>query len=242
MADFYRIQSALITFEKKHVENQKLIFENLNKIKILTGQSDLEVEQIFLEPIPTSFALSIHIPENLMEIATQSNREIQQKKKQTLLAQKALKWEKSNQFPNMNLLFNYDRGGNIMQDFFGIGIGFDIPIFNRNQPRTKIARYNIQQSELMEQQTNLKVQNEVEHLNRQLKQYENILQKTELSQVLNSDIVLNYSKNLLNKQISLLEFIDFTEAYLEAQSSFLELYANYLIIFEELKHTIGLKL
>ena len=49
----------------------------------------------------------------------------------------------------------------------------------------------------------------------------------------------NYKKHLQNKQITLLEFIDFTQAYRESQKAYLDLLENYQNTFEELNYIVG---
>ena len=49
----------------------------------------------------------------------------------------------------------------------------------------------------------------------------------------------NYKKHLQNKQITLLEFIDFTQAYRESQKAYLDLLENYQNTLEELNYIVG---
>jgi cobalt-zinc-cadmium efflux system outer membrane protein len=49
----------------------------------------------------------------------------------------------------------------------------------------------------------------------------------------------NFKKHLQNKQVTLLEFIDFTQAYREANQAYLELQQTYQNTFEELQYIVG---
>ena len=52
-------------------------------------------------------------------------------------------------------------------------------------------------------------------------------------------MIENYKKHLQNKQITLIEFINFTQAYREAQQAYLELLENYHHTVEELQYITG---
>ena len=52
-------------------------------------------------------------------------------------------------------------------------------------------------------------------------------------------MIENYKKHLHSKQSTMLEFIDFTQAYRESQQAYLELLETYQNTFEELNYIVG---
>lgn len=238
-SDFYRIHAAVIDLRNQSIENQALTSSYLDKIKLLTFSSQLTQQNI--APLSLdSFHLSQRIPENILNQAFENNIELKIKNKEIDAAEQSVLLEKANRFPDVNILFNYDRGGNIMRNFVGFGLGFDIPAFNRNQGNLKIAKYTNEQLVLSKNETLMVLQQEVTRIQNQIKSYEDAL--TEITEHMlpqQQTMIQNYSKHMLNKQISLLEFIDFSEAFLEAQQSLLLMKSNYLKSFNELKLITG---
>ena len=54
-----------------------------------------------------------------------------------------------------------------------------------------------------------------------------------------AEMIENYQKHLQNKQITLLEFIDFIQANREAKNAYLETLEEYQLTREELNYIIG---
>nr|WP_255481774.1 TolC family protein [Flavobacterium sp. xlx-221] len=156
------------------------------------------------------------------------------------IAESQLLLEKAERAPNLTLQMNYDRGGNIMRDFIGFGVSVDLPIFNNNKGNIKAsdAMVKQQQSTLFSMEHSVKqtVVNLHEQLNRLSTTLNNWPSKDTEGQL---QILENYKKHLQNKQITLLEFIDFTQAYRQANQAFFQLQETYNTTLEELQYTVG---
>ena len=62
--------------------------------------------------------------------------------------QKKYDYQKALKTPDITLEASYDRGGNIMRNFFGLGFSIDLPVFDRNQGNIKAAQFSVEQSKL----------------------------------------------------------------------------------------------
>ena len=59
---------------------------------------------------------------------------------------------------------------------------------------------------------------------------------------IHSQVLERYINHLQQKQVTLIEFIDFSQAYREAQKAYFQLQENYLNTFEELQYITGQEL
>lgn len=237
-ADFYRVQTELIALQKEQIELENERFEALNTLRILTHNPALEIEQISFPHNPIQ--LSKKLPFNLLEIAQQQNIGLKRQENEQAKAQQELALEKAQKTPDLMFQVNYDRGGNIMNDFVGVGVSFDLPIFNRNKGNIKAAEIGMLQQQSNKQTLENNLTQSIQQLQNQLSRMEKMIENWPNAQLENQKQMLeNYKKHLKNKQVTLLEFIDFTQAYREANQAYLELQQTYQNTFEELQYIVG---
>ena len=127
-----------------------------------------------------------------------------------------------------------------MNDFVGVGVSFDLPIFNRNKGNIKAAEIGMFQQQSNKQTLENNLTQSIHQLQNQLVRMEKMIENWPNAQLENQKQMLeNYKKHLKNKQVTLLEFIDFTQAYREANQAYLELQQTYQNTFEELQYIVG---
>lgn len=237
-ADFYRIQTELIGLQKQQIELENEQFEALNKLRILTHNPNLEIAQITFHQTTTN--QSQKLPINLLDIAKQQNIGLKRQENEQAKTQQQLMIEKAQKMPDLAIQMNYDRGGNIMRDFIGVGVSFDLPIFNRNKGNIKSAEIGVLQQQSNQLTLKNNVAQTIQQLQNQLVRMEQSLHNWPVAQLENQKQMLeSYKKHLQNKQVTLLEFIDFTQAYREANQAYYQLQQTYQNTFEELQYIVG---
>jgi cobalt-zinc-cadmium efflux system outer membrane protein len=179
--------------------------------------------------------------QDLYLLATENRPDLKHQKLQTDLFAKTLRLEKAQRVPDITLSASYDRYAGLWRDYVGFGVSFDLPVFNRNQGNIKVAKLSMERSRYLEQQIQNEVFNEIfeAHSNyeQSLKFYRRISDNDLLSELENMHDV--YARNLLNRNISMLEFIDFIESYRTSKQIFLETQKSVRNSFEELQYTVG---
>jgi cobalt-zinc-cadmium efflux system outer membrane protein len=152
-------------------------------------------------------------------------------------------YERAQRTPNFTLKGGYDRGGNFMYNFVGFGITMDLPIFNRNQGNIRHASFGIEQSKIRYEQQALNVTNEIalawQNLNASIQFFESIEPDYEKSL---DDLLNAYTKNFTNRNMGLLEYLDFLDAYLENKKIILEAEKEVNDKAEELNFSVGIDL
>ncbi|WP_333661080.1 TolC family protein [Chishuiella changwenlii] len=236
-ADFYRLQTELISVQKDIIELEKNEIEELTKLRVLTQNPNLEITEIDFSPFKEH---SKSIPLNIKELAQSQNIGLKRQVNEINLAEKQLVLEKAQRVPDLTFQLGYDRGGNIMRDFVGLGVSLDLPIFNTNKGNIKSAQLSVAQQQVNHDGIVYELNSTIDGLQNQLNQLDKTLvQWKDLNTEDQLKMIENYKKHLQSKQVTMLEFIDFTQAYRESQQAYLELLETYQNTFEELNYIVG---
>ena len=238
--ELLRLQSGLIELKNEINETEVALNEQQKSLKSLLNISPFYIITIentnfnYIDPNQVSLV-------SLLEKAHELRPDIKREQQQTLFYEKSLIYEKSQRIPDITLSASYDRYGGVWKDFVGFGVSFDLPFLNRNQGNIKAAKINIEQNKLVA----LQLQNVAEHeiieafsnYSRAYKFYEEIEDNdllTELDEMLNI-----YTKNFLNRNISMLEYLDFMESYKSNKQIVLLSRKNMYNSFVEFQYAVG---
>ncbi|PJR04416.1 TolC family protein [Avrilella dinanensis] len=153
---------------------------------------------------------------------------------------KLLSYEKAQRIPDLTFGVNYDRNGNTMLDFVGFGVSFDLPFFNRNKGNIKKAQISIENAKVQKEQTVLTIENEIFLSYKSLQQAIDFLNKIDTDYEADLDLLLgNYTKNFTSRNVSMLEYFDFMDAYLNNKRIILEARKEVNQKAEELNYSLG---
>jgi cobalt-zinc-cadmium efflux system outer membrane protein len=239
--DYIRLKALELEIIKKLNEYYQMANEVQKELKILMRlPGNLQVivtEEGFTREFSAYKRLDLSA---LIDTAKSIRPDIKLAELQQNYFQKLYALEKAMRTPNLTLKGGYDRGGNFMYNFVGFGVGLDLPVFNRNQGNIKVAKISLEQNQLLYQQKILKVDNEIALAYRNLQlaiqfweaiepNYENTL----------DNLLISYTRNFLNRNISLLEYLDFSEAYLKNKMILLEAKKDINEEIENLNYSVG---
>ncbi len=239
-SELLRLQSALFEIESERNEVQTELNDQHKQLKVLLHADPLTDIRI-VEPdhaVPSPDDLSLV---SLIQLAEESRPDLLSSRLQTLFYEKSLSYEKSIRIPDISFSANYDRYGGVWKDFIGFGISIDIPFINRNQGNIRAAKINRDQSEYVALQQANRVGHEIAEAYKNYVLTYNFYKKmNENSLIPELDAMLEtYTRNLLNKNISMIEYIDFTDAYKNNKKTLLLTRKNRSNQFEELQYTVG---
>jgi cobalt-zinc-cadmium efflux system outer membrane protein len=180
---------------------------------------------------------------NLSSTAIESRPDYQIEVLGQRYAEKSYSYEKSLRVPDLALKVGYDRGGNFLYNFLGFGLTMDIPAFNRNQGNIRHADFAVKQAAILSKYKAQEVRNEVilawQNLQNSLILYREIDPGYEQNL---DQLLQNYISNFKNRDIDMLTFLDFLEAYLENKTIILENKLEIQKKTEELNYTLGTEL
>lgn len=237
--DFLRIQALVIALQQDITEMEKSIADTENDLKTL-----LQVKEtsLFVAPAHNDPILVTQVPEQvvLVETAKKSNPYYQLQLTQTLFQEQNLRYQKSLRVPDITLGPNFDRNSNYTPNYVGLGIALPLPLLNKNQGNIKSASMGVKQQQAItgnaETELTNNVNNAYEKLLLTLKQY------NERQQTFYDNYTKMYS-NILDsyrqKQISLLEFLDFFNDYTNARQRLLQQQLNLQMAKAEINYQTG---
>lgn len=238
--ELLRLQSAKFGLDGQINENKIALNENLKNIKSLICASPLT--EIWVEsdanvtPNPNSLNITTLIVDML-----QNRPDLKRDQLQIQYHEKSIDLEKSLRVPDLNLSVSYDRRGGVWRDFVGFGLSFSIPLWDRNQGNIKSAKFEKEQSQFESRQNIINAQHDAMEAYQNYKDayaFHTELKSNDLLKELDN-MYIAYGKNLLKKNVSMLEYIDFAETYLSNKELVLTTHKNMCIAFQNLQHTLA---
>lgn len=242
-SELLRLQSSLLELENEINENNEDLNGKIKTLKSLLSIDPLiniEVEEISSGAIDPDSLILAH----LLSQSIENRPELKINKLQTKYFEKSLAYEKAQRVPDITLSANYDRFGGVWKDFVGFGISFDLPFLNRNQGTIKAAGIARDQNLYMEKLQINETGHEVVEAYNNYSQAYLFYQKINKNELLSDlDNMLDiYTRNLINKNISMVEFIDFMDAYKSNKQTVLAAEKKMKLQFEDLQYVVGTEL
>lgn len=211
LRDVVRLQALSFGLENDEVENNRQINELENDLKTLL----VVKETTFVKPDMTTPATNVSLNITALIDTAKANRGDYQASK--FLFEQAghnLSYQKSLAIPDLTIGVDYDRASNYVPNYYGLAISLPLPFINRNQGNIRSAKFSIQNQEYVLKNSDLQVRNDVITA---VEQYNLSLQ---LFSKNNLDFYGTYDKLFANvvkaykeRQMGLVEFIDFFESY-----------------------------
>lgn len=239
-AEYMRLKAAELQFRKEYLDIKKDYEETVKDLKNFISIKD-NVQIVIADElqIPTNEVSEILIQDWIVE-AYENRPDLHLVKNLEKQSLKKLAIEKAERTPDLTFAIDYDRGGNIMRDFIGLGVSFDLPIFNRNKGNIKEAKLDIEIAKLDIQNKENEIANEI------IEAYRNYHDAIQLYSNIDIDyeeqldkLILSYFKNFEKRNVSLIEYLDFVEAYLDNKNLILETKKDIIDHFETLQYAIG---
>jgi len=180
-------------------------------------------------------------PNELIETAIASRPDLQTAKLQSEYQKKNIIYQKSLIMPDLSLGVNYDRYGGVWDNFWGVSVGFQLPVLNRNKGAIKTAQIQLSQNEALVEQSHKALQNEVIESYKNYSNTYTFLERNLKNPVLSElDTMLEvYAKNLIAKNISMVEYMDFMDSYRSTKEMLLNSQKELRLSFEQLRYMVG---
>ncbi len=239
-AEYMRLKAQEVDFQKKIIDVNRDIEElqkNLKAFLMIPSSEFIVISDPLTRPEKDLLEQDLPI---WMSKAQQNRPDILLSRNAESSARKNLELQNAMKTPDLTFSMNYDRGGNIMRDFIGIGVAFDLPVFDRNKGNILDAKLEIEKKQIETKKNLLKSENEIvtayKSYQHSQKMYENLDPGFENS----LDVLLaNYEKNFRARNLNMLEYLDFVEAYINNKINFLETKKELNQYLENLQYAIG---
>lgn len=178
----------------------------------------------------------------LQEKALENRHDIKISDLQKEIVEKEYAYEKSLRTPELGVSVNYDRGGGIYPDYFGVGVSMDLPFTNPNKGNIKKAKINIEQQEYLHQEHLIKVKTDIRKKYERVKYFSEFFEDIDAEYIEDLDKTMNaYTTYFKNRNINITTYMDFLEAYIESKESVFDNQREFLNAVEDLKYATGLE-
>ena len=235
-----RIQALLLSLQQERNDALNRLIALQGNMRLLLG---LEADETF-EPVFDASVLkqmdtgAVSFAELAERLAGRPDMKMARTNIQVSRANVSL--QKSLAFPEVSLKGSYDRAGNFCDNYFAVGLSISVPVFNRNQGNIKSARLavlqNTNREELARRQAETELFTSYARLEKAVKLYRS--SNFELERDFGT-IIEGVNSNYQKRNISLLEFIDYYQAYKETCLQLYQTEKDVFLAMEEVNTVTG---
>jgi len=237
--DLLRVQALQISLEQDNTDNLKQIEDMQSELRTLL-QITTNTYIVPIESLNTDEATPAIAIASLIDTAKTNNASYILEQLQLQYQNQNLKYQQALAVPDVTLSPSFDRNSNYTPNYVGLGISLPIPILNGNRGNINAAKWQVKQEETNLSQADVRLKNNVMgaynkyllalklHTNEQ-KEFYNDYQ----------NLQQNISESYKQRQISLLEFIDYFKDYEDVRSKQLQQQLDLRIAKEELNLQLG---
>ena len=216
--DIIRIKSRLYSLMGEYVSVQKELEDLRSQLKLLVRMDAGTTLILGGSGInPDGFNPEEKSYEALLDSAKINRADLQLARSEIGFSKNLLRVQKAMAVPDLGVSLSYDLKGNYPEKYTGLGISMPIPLFNRNQGEIKKAKIGVEASTLGLKRQEEIVENELHS------SYQAALQIAKLYRSLDATFNESFEKlmqgvtaSFQSRNLSLVEFLDFYDAYKES--------------------------
>ena len=235
-----RIQALLLSLkqERNGISNEAVALEG--DLRLLLGLKREEVpEPLFDESALDRIELE-KLPLAELSARMAGRPDLKQAEAGIRASEADVRLQRSLAFPEVSLKGAYDRAGNFCNNYFAIGLSVSVPLFNRNQGNIKSARLSVLRNNTLAEQARRQAGNELFACYTKLAKALELYRSSDYELERDFDrIIEGVNAGFRKRNISLLEFIDYYEAYKETCLQLYEMKRDVVMAAEGLNTIVG---
>ena len=239
--DNLRIKALLFSLQNELVNTDAQLINIQSEIKLLLNNNETK----FITPQLTyKFgALTTQAIPNLEELVQQAliNRPDAKIAKTVLALQNHnLSYQKALAKPDVSVGIEYDQRSSYTNNYVGLAISLPINIFNTNQGNIAAAKISIQQQQAEADFTTAKIRSDISAALTKFAFYQGVNNRQQLDFSQQYDLLFtNMLQSYTQRKLSLLEFIDFMDAYKDTKLKLVEQHNGLIHAAQDLNYTVG---
>jgi cobalt-zinc-cadmium efflux system outer membrane protein len=238
MKDLIRLKALLFGLQNDIVENSRQINDLQTELKTLIQAKETSFILPQINDVPNK-AINLDIVA-LIDQAKTNRADYLSNQLQLTSAQHNLDLQKAMAIPDVTIGASFDKNSSYAQNYYGLQIGLPLPLFNRNQGNIKSAKYSIMSQENTVKDNESKLKNEVVSAVNQYKLNQQLFSTRQLEFNEQYDTLFkNMLKGFKERQISLIEFVDFFDTYKDTKLKILQQQYNLQKAIADLDFAVG---
>ena len=230
----FSLQNELVTADAQLIPLQseiKLLLNN-NETKFIAPNPGYKFGELTTATIPATDSLL------LQALANRPDAKIAQTF--MLLQNHNLTYQKALAKADISVGTEFDQRSSYAPNYVGLAIALPLNIFNRNQGNIAAAKIVVKQQQAIADETYAKIKNDIATAVTKFNFYQGVnnLQQLDFSQQYDA-LFANMLKSYEQRQMSLLEFIDFMDAYKDNKLKLVEQHNGLVRAIEDLNFAVG---
>lgn len=235
--DNIRVKALLYGLQSDQADLYRQVADIQKDLRVLLNVSD----STFIVPQLAALVPTEEITlQPLFDSARNSRPDYLLARTNLLSQQHNLAYQKALVTPDVTVGVEYDRLSNYIPNYWGLAVSLPLPILNRNKGNINAAKFSIKQAQTGVQQIQNQVEQDIAAA------YNKWLITSSISKAASAELGDQYDKLMQNmissykqRQVSLIEFIDFFDAYKDSHLKQLAQQANLRNAAAELNYTTG---
>ena len=239
--DNLRIKALLFNLQNELVNTDAQLINIQSEIKLLLNNNETK----FITPELTyKFGtLTTQVVPNINELVQQAliNRPDAKIAQTTLVLQNHnLIYQKALAKPDVSVGIEYDQRSSYINNYVGLAVSLPINIFNTNQGNIAAAKISIQQQQTVADFTTAKIKSDINTALTKFTFYQSVNNRQQLDFSQQYDLLFtNMLQSYTQRKLSLLEFIDFMDAYKDTKLKLVEQHNGLIHAAQDLNYTVG---
>ena len=241
LKDNMRVKALLFSVQNELINVQSQVMPLQSEIKLLLKRND----SAFISPdfnyyLPDVIKAQIPNKEQLLQEALQNRADAKIARTQLNYQLHNLTYQKALAKPDISVGTEFDQRSSYAPNYVGLAISFPLNILNKNQGNISSAQFSIKQQQALLDVQITKIESEVSAAYDKAKYYQQInnLQQLDFSQQYEK-LFQNMVNSYQQRQVSLLEFIDFADAYKDTKLKILDQHTGLIRSLIELNYQAG---
>jgi cobalt-zinc-cadmium efflux system outer membrane protein len=240
LKEVIRLKAFLFTLETERVG---LLTDQANSqadLHILLRDSTNAVYRPVVNPDRVrDLSLNAYPEQQLIDTALVRRADLLSRQAEVQHQQLNLRLQKAVATPDLAVGYSYDRLGSYFDNYNSITLGVAVPIFNRNQGNISAAKAQIGQAQAQAAEQQLTVRRDVHEAYQVAQRQDELYQHTSRDTTPFSRLIDNIEQGYTKRLISIVEYLDFYEAYKNNVLQLNTLRANRMRAFESVNLSVG---
>lgn len=241
LKDNMRLKALLFSLQNELVNVQGQLMPLQTEVKFLLQDST----QSFIQPqfnyqLPDIINYKIPEADSLIARAIASRPDAKIVQTQLDFQNHNLVYQKALAKPDVTVGPEFDQRNSYAPNYVGLSVTLPLNVFNKNQGNIKSAQFAVKQQAVIKDLQTAKIESEVNSALQKFLYYQKINNADQLSfSKQYDDLFNNMIKSYQDRQLSLLELIDFIDAYKDSKLKLTDQHNNLIKAAADLNYTIN---
>ena len=219
LKDNMRLKALLFSLQNELVNVQSQLMPLQTEVKLLLQDSSRSfIAPQFNYQLPDIINSKVPVADTLIAIAKASRPDAKIAQTQLDLQNHNLIYQKALAKADITMGPEWDQRSSYANNYVGLTVSLPINIFNKNQGNIKSAQFAVKQQAVVKDIQSVKIESDVNSALQKFLYYQKINNADQLSfSKQYDDLFNNMIKSYQDRQLSLLELIDFIDAYKDSK-------------------------